>query len=344
YSWNSDAHLLFVDQPANTGYSYGPHNATTTTVQAATNIVSLLDHFYHKFPKYLAGDLYIAGESYAAQYVPAIAARLVSQVPNTLWLPRLAGITVGNGLFDMAFQYMYLYPMACHPPKYPVSANATVCSDMLSATSTFYQKMLMHWHMHTRATAVNATYAGFGILAPYQQAGHNPYDVRTPCQPSATSLCDPYMDLIAAYASHPDVQAALGTTSIAKYELCDHDVQMSFVNSGDEFLTTASSTWLPQVLDAGIQVLVYAGDADLICNWIGIKELMLHLPWYGGPAFAAASDIPWTIGGSIVAGTARSFGGLSFLQVYGAGHMVAKDKPLVAHTMFRQWMAQSQSF
>ncbi|KAJ1667584.1 hypothetical protein IW140_002164 [Coemansia sp. RSA 1813] len=354
HSWNADAHLLFVDQPANTGYSYGPRNATTTTAQAARDVVSLLGQFYRKFPEYLGSELYVAGESYAAQYVPAVAARLVAanskgaQRSGSEWLlPRLAGIAVGNGLFDMAFQYRYLYPMACQSPAYPVSLDAGACLEMLRASADFYQKTLTHWRVRTKATAVNATYAGFGILAAYQQAGRNPYDVRTPCQPSTTKLCDTYMDRIAAYASRPGIRAALGTTAGGDYALCDHDVQMSFIESGDEFLNTASSTWLPEVLDAGIRVLVYAGDADLICNWMGIKELILRLPWYGGPGFAAAPDTPWTVsgaGGTLMAGSARSFGGLSLLRIYGAGHMVAKDKPLAAQAMFRQWISHSRSF
>ncbi|KAJ2522349.1 hypothetical protein H4217_000807 [Coemansia sp. RSA 1939] len=347
-SWNTDAHLLFLDQPVNTGYSYGPRNVTTTTEQAAKDVTAFLDRFHHTFPEYLTSRLYVAGESYAAHYVPAIAANLVvtARTPwpnNRMWLPRLGGIIVGNGLFNMAFQYRSLYTMACLSAESLVSHDADTCSAMRNATNEFYQQSLAHWNKQTTATALNATYAGFGILAPYQLAGYNPYDVRTKCPPSDTMLCDKYMDTVTKYANHPDVQKALDIRPISRpFELCDHEVQMSFVESGDEFSDVVSAEWLPMLLNAGIPALVYAGDADLICNWMGIKELLLHLSWYGRPGFALAPDVPWTnrADGS-VAGSARVFGGLSFLRIHGAGHMVANEKPQIAHSMFKEWVSNN---
>lgn len=36
---------------------------------------------------------------------------------------------------------------------------------------------------------------------------------------------------------------------------------------------------LPEMLADGIRVLVYAGDQDLICNWLGNRRWVDQLDW-----------------------------------------------------------------
>ena len=43
--------------------------------------------------------------------------------------------------------------------------------------------------------------------------------------------------------------------------------------------------YVPPLLEAGVRVLIYAGDADYICNWIGNKAWITALEWSGTPAF-----------------------------------------------------------
>ena len=54
---------------------------------------------------------------------------------------------------------------------------------------------------------------------------------------------------------------------------------------------------------------------------MGNKAWTLKLAWPGAQAFNALSDTDWTVDGK-AAGKVRSAQGLTFLQVYGAGHMV----------------------
>ena len=44
-----------------------------------------------------------------------------------------------------------------------------------------------------------------------------------------------------------------------------------------------------------LQVLIYAGDVDYICNWLGNKMWVKALEWEGKEAFNAAEDEPWII-------------------------------------------------
>lgn len=84
--------------------------------------------------------------------------------------------------------------------------------------------------------------------------------------------------------------------------------------------------YVSELLDEGISVLIYAGDADFICNWIGNKAWVKELQWSGHKLFNSAQDHMWvsTLSGK-EAGEILSYDKLTFLRVYEAGHMVTKQ-------------------
>lgn len=93
-------------------------------------------------------------------------------------------------------------------------------------------------------------------------------------------------------------------------------------------------TLIPDMLASGIRVLIYAGDVDYICNWLGNKHWTLAMEWAHKDDFNKAEDKPYTLpGANDVAGRLRTSNDFSFMQVYQAGHMVPMDKPQVALDM-----------
>jgi carboxypeptidase C (cathepsin A) len=67
------------------------------------------------------------------------------------------------------------------------------------------------------------------------------------------------------YFLRADIQAQLGVNK--KWESCNMDVNQRF--TGDWMKNYQDE--LPDMLASGIRVLIYAGDVDFICNWIGNK-------------------------------------------------------------------------
>merc|ERR1719231_602952 len=89
---------------------------------------------------------------------------------------------------------------------------------------------------------------------------------------------------------------------------------------------------IPDLLHDGIQVLIYAGDEDFICNWLGNKAWTKALNWDSKDDFNKAQDIDWQVENKTVA-RHRSAGPFHFMQVFEAGHMVPMDQPAVSMEM-----------
>lgn len=89
---------------------------------------------------------------------------------------------------------------------------------------------------------------------------------------------------------------------------------------------------LVPLLEDGVRVLIYAGDQDLICNWLGNARWVNALDWEGKEGFAAAPEVPWAApgAGGRARGSVKAAGGLAFVKVFDAGHMVPMDQPAAA--------------
>ena len=86
-------------------------------------------------------------------------------------------------------------------------------------------------------------------------------------------------------------------------------------------LVAQYATLLPDLLEDGVRGMIYAGDQDLICNWLGNRRWVDQLDWSGASDWNSTDDFEWAVHGS-KAGLVHESGPLSFVKVYGAGHMV----------------------
>jgi carboxypeptidase C (cathepsin A) len=83
------------------------------------------------------------------------------------------------------------------------------------------------------------------------------------------------------------------------------------------------------MLEDGIAGMIYAGDKDLICNWLGNRRWVDAMKWAGAEEWANTDDFEWAVNGTRAALVKQS-GGLSFVKVYNAGHMVCFLSPAIA--------------
>ena len=147
------------------------------------------------------------------------------------------------------------------------------------------------------------TLCNIGLITPVQMSGVNPYDVRRQC--GSDPLCYDF-SAIDGYLNQDDVKEALGVTG--EWAECSHLVDLIMVYGGDwmkEFQDRVTD-----LLDGGVDVLVYAGEYDFICNWLGNKAWTQTLPWSGATEYANAVNTTWTTASGDVAGSFLSGGGM----------------------------------
>ena len=84
--------------------------------------------------------------------------------------------------------------------------------------------------------------------------------------------------------------------------------------------------------------MIYAGDVDYICNWLGNKKWVKDLEWEGKENFNLDEDKPWNLTTGETMGRIRAYKNFKFLQVYNAGHMVPMDQPQAASQMLNAFL------
>lgn len=97
YAWNLRANMIFLESPAGVGFSYkADNNFKTGDSQTAISNYAALKSFFVKFPHLALNDFYIAGESYGGIYVPTLSVHVFEgKYPKNF-----KGFAVGNAFLD----------------------------------------------------------------------------------------------------------------------------------------------------------------------------------------------------------------------------------------------------
>ncbi|EFY91080.1 carboxypeptidase Y precursor [Metarhizium acridum CQMa 102] len=310
YSWNSNASVIFIDQPVNVGFSYGS-NITKSSQAAAKDIYAMLTLFFHQFPNYAERDFFVTGESYAGHYIPAIGAELLSHNNSNI---NLKGLAIGNGLTDPYIQYLYYRPTACGQGGYPAVLSPSDCQAMMDAEPEC-QRLIGTCYDNPGAKVCwqATTYCNRNVMGIYRRnPKNNVYDITSPVGTGKTSYASQFL-------SSNRTKQALGVEASRAYLKCNYKVYDDFVGDGD-WMKPAHRV-IPGILEK-IPVLIYAGDIDYICNWLGNQAWTLGLEWPGKSALNAAKPQELRAKSGKNYGNVRAAQGLSLMQIYKAGHMV----------------------
>lgn len=314
FGWNSFANLLYIDHPAGTGFSYVTNNLEYVVYNErtiATQLWTMIQEFYNLYPKYSRLDLYIVGESFAGHYVPATAQVIVES--NSIYSQNLKGIGIGNGWVDPVVQYNAYAKYAYMEQliNEPTSKDANVMYEAC--------KRLLDLHLYPLAFPACQHIESFILEASVRNDGRsiNLYDITKTCD--VPPLCYD-QSRVTRFLNRQDVQADLGVTRT--WESCTTSAELLLLGNWVHEFANATGA----VLNAGRRVVVYSGKNDFICNYIGGSEWTNATRWNQQAAFTSAATVDWLVNGA-VAGQVKSGGGMTFIAVDGAGHMVPMDQP-----------------
>ncbi|KAH5535045.1 carboxypeptidase Y-like protein [Parastagonospora nodorum] len=331
YSWNANASVIFLDQPVNVGYSYSS-GSVSNTVAAGKDIYALLTLFFKQFPEYSKQPFHISGESYAGHYIPVFASEILSHKKRNI---NLQSVLIGNGLTDGLTQYEYYRPMACGEGGWPAVLDESSCQAMDNAYPRCASLIENCYKSESVWSCVPASiYCNNAMIGPYQRTGQNVYDVRRPC--GDNQLCYDEIDYISAFLNKKEVMKAVGA-EVSSYDSCNFDINRNFLLQGDWM--KPYHRVVPGLLEE-IPVLVYAGDADYICNWLGNKAWTEALEWKGHEEYKKAEMKDFKIDGDgKKVGEVKSSGNFTFMKIHAGGHMVPFDQPEASLEMVNRWLS-----
>ncbi|QPH04318.1 Cell death protease [Epichloe festucae Fl1] len=342
-SWNEFANLLFVDNPVGTGFSYVDTNNYVHGLSGmADQFIIFMEKFFRIFPEYEYDDIYIAGESYAGQHIPYIAKAILDRnaqkKPAEKW--SLQGLLIGNGWIsarDQADSYLKFSLEKGLLEKGSDKAQQVqhlqrICDKALSTKpglvdypecDAILQKIL------------DLTRQGSG-----DQECINMYDVRLRDSYSSCGMnWPPDLKDIKPYLRQPSVIQALNLNKQRNtgWKECNTHVHAAFKNIN----STASIHLFPDILEQ-LEVLLFSGEEDLICNHVGTEQLITNLEWNGGRGFEVtpgnwAPRRQWTFEGED-AGFWQEARNLTYVLFHNASHMVPFDYPRRSRDMLDRFM------
>ncbi|PLB52231.1 putative carboxypeptidase S1 [Aspergillus steynii IBT 23096] len=332
HSWNNYANMLYIDQPIGVGFSYGTNNVTST-VTAAPYVWKLLQAFYDQFPEYESRDFGLFTESYGGHYGPEFASYIQEQnkaiESGSVEGQKvdLVALGINNGWFDTSIQQQSYIDFA-----YNNSYRSLISEKQRDGYLQTLKEVCLPAVEKCTKTGTNdacreaSSTCYSTVEGPIMGADDfDVYDVRRGSddpEPPST-----YSD----YLADEEVKKAIGARS--KYSECANAASAKFSTTGDNPRSFLSA--LSEVVQSGISVLVWAGDADWICNWIGNYDVANAVEFDGQDEFKGKSLKPYTVNGT-EKGTFKTVDNFSFLRVYEAGHEVPYYQPEVSFQAFKQ--------
>ncbi|KAG5966199.1 Cell death protease [Claviceps arundinis] len=342
-SWNEFANLLFVDSPVGTGYSYvDTNNYVHELTGMADQFVIFMDKFFQLFPEYEHDDIYIAGESYAGQHIPYIAKAILDRnarkTPAERW--SLQGLLIGNGWIsarDQADSYLKfgyekgLLEKGSEKAR-EVQQMQRVCDKALANNPGRVD--------YPDCDAILQKILDVTRQAAGDQECINMYDVRLrDSHPSCGMNWPPDLEAVGPYLRKKSVMEALNLDKqhSTGWQECNSYVHIAMKNIN----STASVHLLPEILQH-VDVLLFSGAEDFICNHIGTEQLIANLEWNGGKGFEVtpgnwAPRRQWTFEGEN-AGFWQEARNLTYVLFYNASHMVPFDYPRRTRDMLDRFM------
>lgn len=352
FSWNKIANVLYVESPAGVGYSYSDDkNYATDDDQVADDNYEALQSFFAKFPNFTQNEFFIFGESYGGIYAPTLSLRVATGAAKI----NFKGFAVGNGLSSFALNDQTLIYFGYYHGLFGedlwrdlnknccdngscnfYNSSSETCKKLVDvAFGIVYNSGLNEYALYLDCEGGRRSHRGYERTMSHVFKNSKKYSHTRKFSdkaPSSVSLGEvpPCINSTAQmnWLNRGDVRKALHIPDILPpWDLCSDDVGEQYTN----LYPTVKDVYL-KLLALGLRALVYNGDTDMACNFLGDQWFVEDL------GFKPTTKYQTWIHDDQIAGFYQHFGNLTFLTVKGAGHMVPQWAPGPAFHMFQSFV------
>ncbi|GAM86185.1 hypothetical protein ANO11243_041970 [Dothideomycetidae sp. 11243] len=366
YSWSNVSNMLFIDQPVGTGFSYSnaihgytdangnivpingscPSNETTcgtysdptgsitpnSTMAGAPFFWQTLQGFMGAFPQYSRHGFHFSTESYGGHYGPVYNTYIEQQNEKIRCGEidghkiKLEGVLIGNGWYDPLIQYGAYYNFTVFPGNtydyapYNESVAQQVYHAMYGPGQCHDQTVACYTNGSNSACSTADNFCANNVEEVLDNvANRDEYDIRE-------FLNDPFPpEFYVKYLNTPEFQSAIG--AFVNFTEGSNTVGNSFGLTGDDDRTDGTIADMQGLIADDLTVVMYFGDADYNCNWLGGQAVAEEI---NAPGFSEAGFVDIQTKDGIVHGQVKQAGAYSFVRIYESGHEVPFYQPEVS--------------
>ncbi|ETN21515.1 hypothetical protein PPTG_01670 [Phytophthora nicotianae INRA-310] len=354
FSWTAQANMVWVDIPVNSGFSYSPvaEDDELTDERVAESVFWFLQGFMKKHQELQGRELFFVGESYGGHFVPSVAHYIWKKQGEHLFSPaspdtipiNLRGIAIGNALTDPVEIFGHFVDMADNP--YSITLLNETQLAAMQVASPVCRSLVTECQTNTSRCAEAGSFCISTQWIPMFGELWDPYDIRQKCDTAVSNMsaCMPKVPTTKGYLDLPDVRGFLGVhPSRPEWIQLNATINSGFFGPPAYSGLLSVGDKVAELLNAGLRVLMYVGDADLLCNFYAIEATAKKLNWFGAGGFNAAKARSYSTASGIKdAGTIRSFSHLTYVKIHNAGHMAPGDQPEVALDMISKFIGSKK--
>ncbi|TFK31316.1 alpha/beta-hydrolase [Crucibulum laeve] len=345
FSWNNISNVIYIDQPIGTGFSFGT-DTVNSTQSAAPFVWQAFQVLFEsgQFSKFKSREFIFATESYGGHYGPSFVTFFDEQNAKirsgTLQgeLITVSALMINNGWYDPLIQNKAYVDFATNAPGYGQLQSDDVLKQL---NESFFapggckeqEEACYAAGDSPESNKICKDADDFCVDNVFVPAvgDRDSDDLRQ----NSSALFPP--EFYVKFLSSASVKQQIGATS--QYRECANAPFNLFVKTGDD-----ARTLLPQLgalANSRLKMLIWAGDADINCNWLGGHASVLAMNWYGKKRINNTPFKNMTIKGKAVAAI-QNVDNFSFARVYQAGHEVPAFQPEAAFEIFRQIIHKEQ--
>ncbi|XP_045457837.1 venom serine carboxypeptidase-like [Melitaea cinxia] len=320
FSWSKHFSMVFIDNPVGAGFSFtnSRDGYSRNMDMYSENLYRAVKQLVALWPELGAAPLFVAGESYAGRYVPALARDILHGAAAGDSI-NLQGIIMGNPILDRDSVVDYTR----------VFYNwGLVDSQGALAVKSLQEKFDQ---AIKNGDSLDAYSLRDDVLNKLQEIAY-----KSETYNLLKDNAIPNVKNFIPFVTSTKIREAIHVGD-AVFDYSNADVHIYLKT---DFIAPVS-TKIDELLEK-YRVLIYCGQLDLTTPCVLNAEARRRKwRWSRRDEFLKAPRTPWWLNNSVV-GYVKSGGGFTEIQVNGAGHLVPIDKPVEAVNIIYNFITERE--
>ncbi|KAH7293602.1 hypothetical protein KP509_28G032400 [Ceratopteris richardii] len=345
HTWLTKSHLLFVDSPVGTGFSYVANDSLllTNDEDVAIDLTTFLQAFFESHPELQSSPFFVFAESYGGKHAALLGLELNSAIRMGCVKAKLGGIALGDSWIspiDSVFSWgpvLKAFSRIDNHQEQIITGKAKEIQEnikngaFLDATRgwSFLESLILNM-------SNNVDF--YNILSDESDSSSSSL-FETQQKQNSFQRYGHYLKMQRIKQlnqSVPDLASIMNGPIRKKLQIIPDGIIWRelagsvFSALTQEFMRDVVAK-VDELLTRGVNVAIYSGQLDLICATQGTEDWVKKLRWEGMAAFKDANRKPLFCNGTgNTAGFVKAYKNLTFYWVLFAGHMVPADNPCIA--------------